>query len=417
MLPVASYVLPVEENPIPTLKKKLTVRLINGIKSGTPETFIWDTEVPGFGLRVWPSGKRVFIFQYRNRYRQTRRMVIGHFGVLTPEKARKIAKDRASEVQHGGDPGAERSEAAKAPTVAQLAERYMTEHALQKKKPRSAQSDESNLKNHVLPNLGSKKVAAVSRADVARLHHSMRETPGAANRVLALLSKMFTLAEKWGLRSDGTNPCRHVERYPERKLERFLSEAELARLARVLVEAERTRTELPSALAAIRLLLFTGARLSEILTLRWEYVDLESQCLRIPDSKTGAKTIHLPPAALEVLHNLERDKDNPYVIIGAKRGSHLINLRKPWGRIRAKAQLDDVRLHDLRHSFASMAVAGGLSLPVIGALLGHTQPATTARYTHLADDPLKQAVNIAGGRIAAAMQQGAQAKDEGGTAS
>ena len=337
-------------------------------------------------------------------------MVIGQFGAITPEKARKIAGDRASEVRHGGDPGAERSEAAKAPTIAQLADRYMAEHARPKKKPRSATSDESNLRNHVLPALGPKKVAAVTRADVARFHHSMRDTPGAANRVLALLSKMFTLAEKWGLCPDGTNPCRHVERYPERKLERFLSEAELARLAEVIAEAERTRTELPSALAAIRLLLFTGARLSEILSLRWEHVDMEGQCLRLPDSKSGAKTIYLPPAGLEVLDGLGQSDDNPYVIAGAKHGSHLVNLRKPWGRIRARAGLDDVRLHDLRHSFASMAVAGGLSLPVIGALLGHTQPTTTQRYAHLADDPLKQAANIAGGRIAAAMKLGERTK-------
>ena len=373
--------------------------------------------MPGFGLRVWPSGKRVFIFQYRTRYRQTRRPVIGQFGEITPEKARNIAMDWASEVRHGGDPGGERSEAAKAPTIAELADRYMAEHARPKKKPSSAQSDEKNLRNHLLPALGPKKVAAVTRANVAKLHHSMHKTPGAANRVLALLSKMFTLAEKWDLRPDGTNPCRHIDRYPERKLERFLSEAELARLANTLADAERTRTELPSVLAAIRLLLFTGARLSEILTLRWDHVDMEGQRLRIPDGKTGAKVIYLPPAGLEVLAGLERHDDSPYVIAGAKPGSHLVNLRKPWGRIRATAGLEDVRIHDLRHSFASMAVAGGLSLPVIGALLGHTQPATTARYAHLADDPLKQAANIAGGRIAAAMKGGEQPKNEGEAAS
>ncbi len=402
---------------IPTLKRKLTVRLVKSIEPSGGDTFIWDTEVPGFGLRVWPSGKRVFIYQYRTRYRQTRRPVIGQYGAMTPEQARRVARLWAAEVQQGGDPGGERREAAKAPTVAQLAERYMAEHARPKKKPRSVQSDESNLRNHVLPALGPKKVAAITRADLARLHHSMRDTPGAANRVLALLSKMFTLAEKWELRPDGTNPCRHVDRYPERKLERFLSEAELACLAEALAEAERTRTEMPSVLAAVRLLLFTGARLSEILTLRWEHVDMEGQCLRIPESKTGAKTIYLPPTALEVLAGLERRDDNPYVIAGAKSGSHLVNLRKPWGRIRAKAGLGDVRLHDLRHSFASMAVAGGLTLPVIGALLGHTQPATTARYAHLADDPLKQAANLIGARIAAAMKQGVQAKDEGEAAS
>jgi integrase len=215
------------------------------------------------------------------------------------------------------------------------------------------------------------------------------------------------LAEKWGLRLDGTNPCRHVEKYPERKLERFLTAEELARLGETLLQAEQTRTELPSALTALQLLLFTGCRLSEILTLRWDYVDLDAKCLRLPDSKTGAKTVYLSEPALEVLRSIGRNSSNPFVIMGAKPGSHLINLRKPWGRIRAKADLRDVRIHDLRHSFASVAVAGGLSLPTIGALLGHSQPATTHRYAHLAGDPLREATNIIGNRIATALHKAA----------
>lgn len=236
----------------------------------------------------------------------------------------------------------------------------------------------------------------------------MRTTPGAANRTLALLSKMFNLAEKWGLRPDGSNPCRHVERYRERKLERFLSNAELARLGAVLNEAERTRTESPSAIAAVRLLLFTGCRLSEILTLCWQHVDLEQGVLRLPESKTGAKVVYLPPAALEVLQGIDRVEGNSYVVVGAKPGAHLVNLTKPWHRIRAKAGLDDVRIHDLRHSFASMAAAGGLSLPIIGALLGHTQAATTQRYAHLAANPLKQASELTGKRIADALNTSRQ---------
>jgi integrase len=398
-------------------KTKLTKRLVESVKLNDRDIFVWDAEVPGFGLRVWPSGKRVFIYQYRTKHGHTRRPAIGQYGAITVEQARRIARQWAAEVQQAGDPGGARREARNALSVAQLADRYLAEHARVKKKPRSVTSDETLLRLHILPTIGHRKVPSMTRADVQRLHHGMNETPGAANRTLALLSKMFNLAEIWGLRPDGSNPCRHVEKFKENKLERFLSEAELARLAEVLAEAERTRTELPSALAAIRLLLFTGARLSEILTLRWEHVDMDGQCLRIPDSKTGAKTIYLPAGGLEVLNGLPQGDDNPYVIAGAKPGSHLVNLRKPWGRIRARAKLDDVRLHDLRHSFASMAVAGGLSLPVIGALLGHTQPTTTQRYAHLADDPLKQAANIAGGRIAAAMKLGTRPKSGGEVAS
>ncbi len=384
-------------------KTNLTKRLVASVKPSDRDIFVWDAEVPGFGLRVWPSGKRVFIYQYRTKHGHTRRPTIGQYGAITVQQARRTARQWAAEVQQGDDPGGERREARSAPTVAQLADRYMAEHARVKKRPRSVTSDETLLRLHILPTTGHRKAASVTRADAQRLHHGMNVTPGAANRTLALLSKMFNLAEIWGLRLDGSNPCRHVEKFKERKLERFLSEAELGRLAETLADAEKARTEKTSVIAAIRLLLFTGARLSEVLTVRWEHVDIEGQCLRLPDSKTGAKIIYLSPPALEVLSGLERQDGNPYVIAGGKPGRHLVNLQKPWRRIRAKSGLDDVRIHDLRHSFASMAVAGGLSLPVIGALLGHTQPATTQRYAHLAADPLKQAANLTGNRIAAAM--------------
>jgi integrase len=308
-----------------------------------------------------------------------------------------------AQVGQGGDPLAEHQALQKAPTVATLAERYMAEHARVKKKAGSIRPDEYNLRCHVLPALGTKKVAAVTRADVAHLHHTMRQTPGAANRVLALLSKMFTLAEQWGLRPEGSNPVRHIQRYRERRFDRFLSAEELARLGEVLTEAERTQTEYASVIAAIRLLIFTGARLSEILELRWKQVDFDHACLREPESKTGAKCIYLSPPALAVLYGIERNASNPYVIVGREPGAHLVNLRKPWDRIRATAGLPDVRLHDLRHSFASVGAAMGISLPIIGKMLGHNHVATTQRYAHLAADPVKEAVDKIGATIAAAM--------------
>jgi integrase len=264
----------------------------------------------------------------------------------------------------------------------------MREHARPKKRPGSAAGDEILLRLHVLPRLGTLKVNAITRADITRIHQSMEDRRGAANRTVALLSKMFNLAEKWGLRADGTNPCRHVEKYRERKVERFLSGEELARLGEVLAEAGRTGSELPSVIAAIRLLLLTGCRLNEILTLRWADVDFGQRALRIRESKTGAKTVYLSDPALEVLQSIKRAPGNPHVIVGEKSGSHIVNLRKPWYRLRAEAGLSDVRIHDLRHTYASYAAASGLSLPIIGALLGHTQPQTTARYAHLANVPL-----------------------------
>jgi integrase len=283
-----------------------------------------------------------------------------------------------------------------------LAKRYLDEHARPKKKPSSIEADERNLNNHVLPALRQRPVAEVTRADIMRLHHQMRHAPGACNRTLALLSKMFNLAELWGLRPDGSNPCRHVEHYPENKLERFLANEELKQLADALAEAERTQLIAQSAIAAIRLLLFTGCRVGEILSLQWHHVDEAGQCLRLPDSKIGAKVVHLNAPALEVLSRIGRKDGNPYVITGRGDGP-LGNLQRPWVSIRKAAGVEDVRIHDLRHSFASVGIAGGLSLPIIGKLLGHSQPVTTARYAHLANDPLKQATDMIGRRIAAAM--------------
>lgn len=208
---------------------------------------------------------------------------------------------------------------------------------------------------------------------------------------------------RWGLRPDGSNPTAHVDKFAEEARERFLSPDELARLGKALSEAADAG-ESPYVVGALRLLILTGARLSEVLTLKWEHVDFDARLLRLPDSKTGKKTIALPAAALEVLTSLPRQEGNHYVVCGAVVGAHLINLHKPWRRIRKSAGLDDVRIHDLRHSFASVAVAGGASLPLIGALLGHSQPQTTQRYAHVANDPRLAAADAVADRINAAMK-------------
>ena len=204
-----------------------------------------------------------------------------------------------------------------------------------------------------------------------------------------MLSKMFSMAEVWGWRSDGSNPCLHIKRYKEEKRERFLSAEEFARLGKVLDDTLRDGSETRSAVVAIRLLMLTGCRLSEIQKLRWEHVDLEAGELHLPDTKTGGRAVPLAPSAVRLLVSLPRDEDNPWVIAGRKPGSHLTDLQHPWRRIRARAELDDVRIHDLRHSFASRALALGEGLPMIGKLLGHTQVQTTARYAHLARDTVK----------------------------
>src|SRR5262245_216069 len=284
----------------------------------------------------------------------------------------------------------------------------MAEHVRPKLKASTAREYERTARLYIVPRLGRRPVGELKRQDIARLHHELASTPYQANRTLALLSKFFNWTERHGLRPDGSNPCRHVDKYREGRRERFLSQVELARLGDALREAERDKSATPWAIAAIRLLTFTGARLNEILTLHWGHVSEEHECLMLPDSKTGRKAIHLNAPALALLQTIPRLEGNPYVICGEKAGQHFVNLQKPWRRIRSAAKLEDVRLHDLRHSFASVAAAGGQSLVVIGKLLGHSQPATTARYAHLADDPVKAASDTVGRHIGAAMDGGAR---------
>jgi integrase len=331
------------------------------------------------------------------------------------EKARDRARKLLQAVREGGDPLADKTKASKALTVRELGELYLTRHAEAKKRPSSVKADKQNLKNHVYPALGNRAAIGVTRADIEKLHGDMKATPGAANRTLALLSKMLNLSEAWGIRPEATNPCRHVERYPEHEEGYYLSADESERLGEALAEAERTQIVSRVAIAAIRMLIFTGCRPSEIIGLRWEEIDRDNGFLRLgaTRSKTGewigAKFIHLSPPALEVLSGLKPYKargatePNPFVFYGRKNGS-LGNLRRPWATVREKAGLPvHVRLYDLRHSFASTGGAGGLSLPIIGKLLGHTSPRTTQRYVHFASDPLRQATAAIGGRIAAAM--------------
>ena len=380
---------------------RLTKRVVDAARAEGGERFIWDPEMPGFGLRVRQSGRRYYVVQYRSKGR-TRRLTLGPHGVLTPDEARRKAATFLAEARNGGDPAVALRQREKSVTVADLAKRFLSQHAELKKKPASLRNDRLNLRLHVLPRLGKLPLIAITREDVATLHHSLRETPTAANRVLALLSKMFNLAERWGLRPDGSNPCRHVERFPESPRERFLNDDELARLGAVMEQALQAGEESAGAIAAIRLLLLTGSRVSEITGLRWEEVDLERRCIRLPDSKTGARRIPLNRAAIDVLSSLERR--SAWVIPGRDRRLPLVNLAKPWKRIRERARLEDVRLHDLRHTHGSSAARAGLSLHLVGALLGHRQPATTARYAHLADDPVQEASERVGVHLSSAMR-------------
>ena len=377
---------------------KLTKRLIESTLSQDKDVVLWDSEVKGFCCKITPAGKRVYLLYYRTHDGRQRKPKIGDHGVMTCEEARTIAQRWLNDVSQGGDPSAQKTLMKAMPTVKELFERYMKEHAPRKKEG-SRKEDQRLLRQYILPTLGDLKVSSVMREDILKLQHSIHQLSTTANRVLSLLSKAFNLAELWGYRADASNPCRHVQKYAETKRERFLSQEEITRLMAVLDAEEKEDKELPPVLCAIRLLLLTGCRLNEILRLSWQEVDFDKSCLFLLDSKRGKRTVYLSPPAVELLQNIPREKDHPYVIAGKNKHSHLINLQKPWRRIRKKAGLEDVRIHDLRHTFASVAAAKGLSLPVIGALLGHSQTQTTARYAHLVGQPLLEAVGKVGESI------------------
>ena len=418
-------------------RKRVTVEAIAAM---APGDVLWDTELRGFGVRH-RMRDRIYLVKARIKGRQ-RILTIGRDGegAWKPQKARHEAKRLLGIIANGEDPAAERGvQARKAQDLAAFAARYLAEYARPHKKVRTVTEDERLLRLHILPVLGNSKVRDIGRSDVARFHHGLRATPVAANRALALLSGILGWAEKVGERTDGSNPCRHIERYPEKPRERLLTAAELARLGDALDRAAQSWTDaskaawrdecerqadtadlLPTAraawikarmperdtpedwraIAAFRLLIFTGARLSEILTLRWAWIDLTQGVARLPDSKTGAKNLYLPPGALAVLAALPHMVGNPYILAGDRPGGHFVGIQKPWQRVRALAGLSDLRIHDMRHAFASAAVAGGHSLFIVGKLLGHRQSSTTERYAHLAPDPAKAVADRTAGRLA-----------------
>ncbi len=361
---------------------------------------VYDSEIKGFGVRVTAAGSRSFILNYVIAGRE-RRFTIGNYPSWGVEQARIRAAELRREIDNGIDPLSIREEARAAPQMADLVEKYRVTH-LQKKREKSRISDEGNLINWVLPALGGMKVADVTFSDIDALHRKIsKKAPIQANRVVALLSKIFSLAIRWEMRAD--NPCKGVEKNPETKRKRYLSQVELARLIEVLNESGEAQSA-----NAIRLLLLTGARRGEVLGATWHQFDLQAGTWTKPSAATKQKAEHRVPLsapAVELLRamqadclKVEADKRSPFLFPGAE-GKPQQDIKKFWAGVIRKAEIQDVHIHDLRHTYASILVSAGLSLPIIGALLGHTQVQTTSRYAHLLDDPLRAATEQAASLI------------------
>jgi integrase len=379
-------------------KIKLTKRAVEAVPTPERTAIIWDTELKGFGLKVTSRGRRVYFLYYRTRSGQQRRPTVGVHGSMTPDEARQIARKWLLEVANGRDVSAERKADRKAEKVSDLAARYLAEYAELHKKPSSISADQAIIVNHINPQIGPLKIKDVKRVDIERCMMAIRDGRTArlgeparkrgrrnirgghiiANRAVALLSKMFACATAWDLVD--SNPAQGIRKYREKRRDRFLDREEIVRLLDTLATADSAATESSFVTAAIRFLLWTGMRSGEVRYLTWQNVDFDNACLRIPNSKTGARTIPLSSYALAILKSMSQGMHYEMVFQGFQT-KRPITLTRPWYRIRAAAKLgNDVTLHTLRHTFASWSVMNGQSLAQVGAVLGHKAAQTTLRY-------------------------------------
>ena len=408
---------------------KLTRQPLANLKSRSKPYIEYDSALIGFGVAVYPSGIKSWVCEYRphggGRGVPKKRVTLGKTSQLTPDQARKAAAEILAAVRLGRDPAQEKVERRASVTVGEMIDFFDARYVGPMLKPGTAVGYRIALEELRRAH-GALKATALTRSHVTNLHFGMADRPYAANRAIAVWSKAFTWAAGGGLIPEGQNPAKGIKKYREQGRERFLTSEELARLGDTLREgetiglpysvdetkptakhaakADHRRVKLDRyAVAALRLLIFTGARLREILHAKWEQVDIERGLIFLADSKTGKKPLYLSAAAQKVLADLPRVEGNPHVIAGAKDGAPRSDLKKPWAAVSRAAGLEGVRLHDLRHSFASFGVGKSLGLPIIGKLLGHAQAATTHRYAHLDADPMRRAVEAIGSTIAAAM--------------
>lgn len=378
------------------MKGRITLAAVASLPMG--ET-VHDTDLTGFTVRR--QGKAA-VYSVRGSLKgQKLRLTIGKHGAFTPHSARKEAQRLLGLMAGGTDPRASKT----TPIAMQSAGEAFLNHIHAKRATGTAREYEGHLRQHLFPALGRKALDSITTADFAKLHLALKKRPTLANRIIATASSLYGWAARHGMVADGFNPARRVERYREESKERFLTDVDLGRLGKALREAEAEGRWSPYALGAIRLLLFTGCRRDEIRLMQWAMIDWQRATFTTP-AKRGQKVVHLNAPALAVLEQLKTlpaRQSNPYVIAGTAAGEPYANLQDVWDHLRERANLIGVRIHDLRHSHASLAGADGASLPIIGALLGHKTAVASKRYTHLAGDPAKLASQRVGERAAKAL--------------
>lgn len=390
--------------------RKLTKSLVEALEAVDEKpAFLWDG-LAGFGVKALPSGKKSFVVKYRTngggRSAPQRWQTLGSFGQITVEQARQMATQILAAVARGEDPQSSKMARRLAPRLQDVWNRFLTDE-LPRKKPTTRRDYEKQWNDVIKPRFGQTFVTEVNRSDVDRFHKERRHTPYQANRILALLSRLMNMAERWDWRDQGTNPCRYVERFKEEGRERYLSLTEIGQISKAIDDLTSSNELQAKAGNAIKLLLLTGARLTEIIHAKWDWIDVKKRVLVLPDSKTGSRPVYLSRAALVVLNAQKRASKgelSEFIFPGRSAGKPLQNLRKPWGRVCERAGLIGIRLHDLRHTAASVAVGQGVSLPLIGRLLGHTQAQTTLRYAHVDADPALQAAGAVGEAIGKAFR-------------
>ncbi len=364
--------------------------------TGRGAYILWDDEVPGFGVRIYPSEKKSFVITYRIKGR-TRQPAIGAYGILTLDQARKEARRLLVMVNSGMDPFGEKVNQKTEDTMESLCRLYLERHSKIHNKPATWKEDERRILTRILPAFGSWKIQAVQRSDVTQLHTQIGSRhPYEANRTRSLISSMFERAREWGMIPENhPNPAKGVRRFKESKRDRWVTPKEMPQLASAIEAEENIYVRM-----ALWLYLLTGMRKRELLRVRWDDVDFTNRQIRLADTKAGrTHYVELSSAALQILQSIPREECNSYVIVGKKPGKSMVNIDVPWKRVRSRAGIEDVRLHDLRRTFGSWLAMQGTPLLHIGKLLNHSNAATTEVYAHLSTNPLRQAVEEVSVRI------------------